>query len=288
MTIYKKKSFLISYLLCLIVLFPFPLEAQTTSLKICQKGIEKCKPLVKDKEKYKRCMTLVCADEKPEELSKTTKIPTNSVRKKAETCETGKKRCEPLKKEVEFYWECMDETCSDPTLKNVNPSCPEGHNACKPELDEYKACVKLNCGSAEECPRSKSLCNDGLTRYWQCVYRVCLGPVDYFRKKASKIEKYAIIEDKKGRKSKIIVNKTPETLTGAWPAYIVAPKGVDPEEWIRDMPSKFMITGNPSKYMRCYDTSAIMNCSTRDLRSCACSDGTPPIMINGIPKPYKN
>lgn len=272
----------------MMIFLPFFSWSQTSTFKICERGVDKCKPLIKNKEKYKRCMSLVCEDDEPKKSGRVIELPAGKPQKKAKTCDKGKKRCEPLKKEAEFYWECMEDTCNDPTLKNINPSCPEGHNACKPELDEYKACVNLNCGSAKECPRSKTLCNDGLSRYWECVYRICLGPVEHFRKRIPKIEKYAIVKDKKGRKSKVVVNKTPETLTGAWPAYVVAPKGVDPEEWIRDIPSKFMITGNPSKYMRCYDSSSIINCRTRDLRSCSCSDGTPPIMLNGIPKPYKN
>lgn len=279
--------------LTIILLVLLPFSANSQNLKICEKGINKCKPLIQDRDKYVRCMRLICYDNSEAQTEKKTSLNL-PVAKKAEPkakqvnlCDTGRKRCMSLKKWNAYYYECVDETCSDPTLKNTNPSCVEGHIACKPELDVYQACVKLNCGDEKECLKSKLLCSDGLNAYWSCVYRICIGPVDYFKKRKPKIEKYIKVKDKNGKVKKTTVNKIERVMSGAAPGLMKAPKGVDPEEWVRDIPSQFMITGNPSKYMKCFNPNAVMECRTRDTRSCGCSDGTPAIMINGIPKPYK-
>lgn len=266
--------------------------SQAQELKICEKGVSKCKPLLYDADKYGRCMRLICYDDsKSSEKTSKIKLPPQLVAPitavKATICDNGKKRCDPIKRELEFYWECMSETCNDPELKTANASCAEGHLACKPELDQYQACTKLNCGEAKECEKSKKFCNDGLSRYWRCVYNICLGPVEHFRKRKPKLDKYIEVKDKNGRIVKKTVNRRKPVITGAFPDLRKAPKGVDAEEWIRDIPSEFMINGNPSETMRCMDSSAVMDCRTRDIRSCGCSDGTPAILINGIPKPFK-
>ncbi|MDX1949595.1 MAG: hypothetical protein SFT90_03725 [Rickettsiales bacterium] len=275
----------------------FCLEVNAQELKICAKGVERCKPLKNYGEKYSRCMRIICFQDdaknlpknKKETISTTPEI--NEEEAKLEIikiCDNGKKRCEVLKNETEFYWDCMNETCRDPELSKTNPSCVEGHLACKPELDEYQACVKLNCGDAKECEKSKKFCNDGLKRYWRCVYRICLAPVDYFRKRPIKKNMAVVIQDKKTGKAKKLKIKTRKpSLSGASIGKLNPPKGIDAEEWVRDIPTEFLITGNPSKYMKCLNPEAVMECRTRDVRSCGCSDGKAAIMINGIPKPYK-
>ena len=94
-----------------------------------------------------------------------------------------------------------------------------------------------------------------------------------------------IIRDKNGIKRRIQVNKIEPTISSAPSWSAKAPAGVDPEEWVRSMPQKFMITGNPSDYMQCIIPSAMISCSLSDIRSCRCSDGTIPLMLNGSPSP---
>ncbi len=281
----------------LFILAFFYLEVNAQELKICTKGIERCKPLKNYPDKFNRCMRIICfQDEKPVNQPKKNEDETKnfnqnknkSAKKIVKICENGKKRCDILSEEPEFFWQCLDETCRNPELKIANASCVEGHLACKPELDEYQSCVKLNCGEAKECEKSKRFCNDGLRRYWRCVHKICIGPAEHFRKRKPMPDKEIIIQDEKtGKAKKIKVKKRQPILSGAAVGKLSPPKGISPEEWIRDIPSEFIITGNPSKYMKCLNPEAVIECRTRDIRSCGCSDGKAVVIINGIPKPYK-
>ncbi len=274
-------------------------------LKICEEGISKCNPLIKDSAKFSKCMRLMCFDYYSEKEKKTkddskyyfkyvgiedntNKKPDDGV-EKAETCEYGLRKCDVLRDIPEYYWECMTDSCRNPS--SSKPNCELGQNMCVDRQRIYNDCMKFTCGDPsadfESCPRARFSCNESLRSYWHCVYGVCLGSVDEYKRPPSN-KKYMIIEDAKGKKRKIQVNKTDRVLKSAPGWMAIAPPGVDPEEWARDVPQKFFVQGNPSDYMRCMLPTSMLDCPQNDVRSCRCSDGSVPLMMNGVPSPSLN
>jgi hypothetical protein len=271
-------------------------QAHSQSLKICQEGISKCQPLVQDSKKYSRCMRLMCFDYYTEEDKKRKdeefyfEIAEDESGKKlektVETCENGLRRCEPLSTNLEYYWECMADTCQN--LKGLRPDCDNGINLCLDRQKIYNDCMDLTCGSPiatfESCPESRFSCIESFKAYWLCVYDICLGPVDEYIR-PSNTKKFIIVKDSKGNKRRIRVDKKPATNPNAPLWSMKAPEWVDPEEWIRTTPQKFMLIGTPSEYMECLVPTAMIYCSLNDIRSCRCSDGSIPIMTKGTPSP---
>ncbi len=294
------------FALLLLVFVSSPSFSQ--ELKICEEGIGKCQPLVTDAQKYSKCMRLMCyeyyseKDKKEKDISKfyfeyvgeqeanISKAPTGKMAEElARPCEYGVRKCDSLSSNPEYYWECMTDSCKTP--HNEKPDCEEGRNQCFDQQKIFNDCMKLTCGDQaatfESCPAARSSCNESYRSYWNCVYKICLGPVDQYIKPAS-VKKFMIVKDRNGIKRRVQVNKAEPFIPGVpgWAAK--APQGVDPEEWVRDTPQKFMITGNPSEYMQCIIPTAMIDCPLRDIRSCRCSDGTIPIMLNGTPSPKYN
>lgn len=292
----------IIFLIFLVFVAPYSFSEE---LKICEEGINKCKPLISSPEKYSKCMRLMCYDYYSEEAKKEddskfyfkylntqeTKPKTGKeLSENVSTCEYGLRKCDALYKNPEYYWECMSDSCKNPD-NNAKADCQQGRNVCVDRQKIYNDCMSLTCGDPsatfDSCPASQQACTASLRAYWQCVYNICLGSVDKYIKPAT-TKKFMIIVDSKGIKRRIQVDKPTPTLANVPAWYVNPPKGVDPEEWIRETPQKFLLIGNPSEYMQCIIPTAILDCKQNDIRSCRCSDGTYPIMLNGTPSPYWN
>ena len=291
-------------LLCLLVIL-LPATSFSQELKICEEGIKKCQPLIKDSTKYSKCMRLMCYDyysEKDkklknndskyyfkyveEEKTKAKKQDVEDNSEEAKTCEYGLRKCDVLRNIPEYYWECISDSCKNPS--NDPPNCPLGQNMCLDTQKIYNDCMKFTCGSAtadfDSCKQARFSCNESLRSYWHCVYNICLGSVDQYKRPPSSI-KYMVVQDAKGKKRRVQVNRQEPVMSGA-PAWgAPAPRGVDPVEWSQTTPQKFLINGNPSDYMQCMLPTALLDCSQNDMRSCRCSDGTVPIVLYGVPSP---
>jgi len=267
--------------------------------KICEDGIEKCAPLTSDSQKYSRCMKLMCYDyysEKEKKEDDESKyffkyismddLSSDEKRETVKPCEYGLRKCDILQANKEHYWECVSESCKNPS--DEKPDCELGTSLCVDKQKIYNDCMKLTCGSPVAtfytCPDAKAACYQSFRSYWHCVYGVCLGSVDEYMR-ASTSKKYIVIEDKNGKRKRILVNKKDPIMMGVPQWAAVAPKGIDPDEWVHSLPQKFMLRGNPSETMRCLMPSAIMSCESNDMRSCICNDGTAPIMLDGVPSP---
>ncbi len=296
--LYNPKMRLFTTVFLVLLLLPVNSYSQE-ELKICEEGMDKCQPLVADAEKYSRCMRLTCHDyyseaaRKEKDLSKfyfkpvAVEQPEQLDGKSVKTCEYGLRKCDVLRNNVEFYWECVQQNClSQP--KNVRPDCDLGINACTDKQLLYNDCMNLMCGdpaaTMDDCPAAQAACNESLRSYWHCVYGICLGPVDEFKRPASE-KLYMVVQDNKGVKRRVQVNKKKPIFHNAPAVYRQVPEGVDPEEWVRDTPQKFLLRNNPSSMMRCMMPAAMLSCSVNDARSCYCSDGTRPIMLNIKPGP---
>lgn len=279
-----------------------PTASYSQELKICEEGINKCQPLVADAAKYSKCMRLMCYDYYSD-MEKKTKDdskyffkyvgieddgakPKRPLSETVQACEYGLRKCDALHKNPEYYWECIADSCKTPS--DARADCPQGINACVDRQRIYNNCMKFTCGNPaatfDSCPEAKFTCNESHRTYWQCVYKICLGPVDKYKRPPTS-KKYMIIMDKAGKKKRVQVNKKEKVIIGAPKGLARAPEGVDQEEWIRETPQKFMLIGNPSEYMQCLLPTALLDCELNDIRSCRCSDGTMPIMLNGVPSP---
>lgn len=289
-----RKIFTLIFLVSVIGFVPNKSTAQ--SLKICQEGIGKCQPLINDDKKYSRCMRLMCYDYYSEEDKKRKdedfyfEIAEDESGKKLEktieTCDNGLRRCEPLSSNLEYYWECMSDTCEN--SQTNRPDCDNGINLCLDRQKIYNDCMNLTCGNPiatfQSCPESRFSCVESFKAYWLCVYDVCLGPIDKYIR-PSNTKKFIIVKDAKGKKKRVRIDK-PIAYSPNSPSWSAnAPQWVDPEEWIRTTPQKFLLIGNPSDYMECLVPTAMIDCSLNDIRSCKCSDGSIPIMTKGTPSP---
>jgi len=274
--------------------------AKTEGLKICASGLDKCKDVIDDAQKYSTCMKAECAqyyNQTPAKKQKLTLQDYDSGHQKKSTqeivhpCEYGLRKCDVLSDKPEFYWECINDSCKVPNFVG-SPACELGQNMCTDLQKMYNQCMKFSCGdeSATEtsCPDSKLNCGENLRSYWHCVYEICLGPVDQYMKHAD-TEKIIIVTDEKGHKKPVKISKPAPEISGAPVSVSKAPKNVDPEEWIRTTPEKFLLKSSPAQSMRCLIPTAILDCQMDDIRSCRCSDGSAPILINGVPtRDYKD
>ncbi len=286
-------------ILLFVLLLPVIAHAED-ELKICQEGIDKCTPLQNDDEKYSKCMRLMCYDYYSDAAKKNNNdaaykfhfvgLQENKTKKKpnemVKTCEYGLRKCDALSNTPLYYWECMADSCNHPS--DARPDCPLGQNTCIDRQKIYNDCMRLQCGdpaaTPRSCPEGAMACGEDLRAYWHCVYGVCLGPVDSYKHPPTS-NKFMVVVDNKGVKRRVQVNKLEPVATGAPLWLAVAPPGVDGNEWVRETPQKFMLIGNPAQYMQCPIPTAILDCRLNDIRSCRCSDGSTPIMLNGAPKP---
>ncbi|HCR85782.1 MAG TPA: hypothetical protein DIV86_03800 [Alphaproteobacteria bacterium] len=287
--------------------FLLPAMAFSQELKICESGISACQGLIKDVDKYKSCMVKNCSQMyNKEEIFKTSSKQdikkeldrefVNSGDKRplieVKTCEYGSRKCNSLKSEPEYYWECMLSECNSQPEKFV-ASCKEGHFMCKPEMEEYLTCLGFHCpktpGSltrGTECDAGKQPCINNFDYFWNCVYAICLGPVEHY-KRASETKKYIITEDKKGNKRRVILDNSSkyQPPSDQQNADFFLNKGYDYREFTVEPSQKYMSTGNPSLDMQCLSGSMLRCKNSSDLRSCFCTDGTVPIFNKGLPDP---
>jgi hypothetical protein len=280
----------------------YPSLSYSEELKICEEGVNKCQPLLHDDVRYSKCMRLMCykyyseAAKKDKDDSKyffkyVEMQSTNAAGKPAteeyKPCDYGLRKCQVLESNMEFFTACVNDSCAHP-YPNADPACEEGRKQCGDQADILNDCMRLTCGDAqatfETCPKAQSACGPSSKVYWQCMYRICLGPVDKYTQQAHG-KRYMIIKDSSGVRKKVQVNYREPVVTSLPSWASKAPQGVDPEEWIHSMPQKFMITGNPSDYMTCIIPTALISCKASDIRSCVCSDGTYPVMTKGVPSP---
>jgi hypothetical protein len=258
-------------------------------LKICEQGVTTCKDYEKkDDVKYSSCMRLACSafyepsakSKKDEDFFFKLINFENELERvgenKGKTCEYGIKKCDSLSYSPTYYWRCMKEECAEPD-NSADSNCSEGTQFCSRVLADYYDCVTTTCNNKnnpyEECSESKRVCTSKVKEYWRCVFQICLGPVDQYIKFA-RIKEFAIIEDKFGIKRRMEILKHEIVQGGVPENEKQAPPGVDPEEWVRDVPSYRKIVTNPSVTMRCIFPTAIMECATSDSASCFCSDGS--------------
>lgn len=294
-------------ILLFLVGFFLPSIAFSQELKICENGINKCQPLIKDAEKYKACMVEACPElynknevKKVKDKSEIAKEISDKYKSdpdprpivEARSCEYGLRKCDSLKNEKEYYWECMTEECQTPPEK-FEASCRSGHLLCKPEMEEYLTCLGFNCpkrpGSVtqgQECAQGKQVCINNFDYFWHCVYAICLGPVERYKRPAT-TRKFIYTDDKKGNKVRVMINDNSniKTYLEKQSIDIFLKSGIDVRELSAPTPQKYMSTGNPSNDLECLSGSMLRCKSSNDLRSCYCMDGTMPIFTKGLPDP---
>jgi hypothetical protein len=117
--------------------------AYSDELKICEEGITKCNPLVKDSKKFSKCMRLMCFDyysEKEKKNKDDSKYyfkyvgiedKTDEVEEDAQTCEYGLRKCDVLRDIPEYYWECMSDSCKNPSQAKADCNLGAEH-VCRP------------------------------------------------------------------------------------------------------------------------------------------------------------
>lgn len=261
-------------------------EVLAQNLRICDSGLELCEKFIEDKDKYKQCLARECNQKKTKirnYFEITEKLDNIEY---IETCDYGARRCETLENNKLAYWECMKDSCVNQPMQ-YDPTCKAGQKQCTAELAVFNKCARFNCpnpaGKVQYCSASKRKCHSKLKRYWQCVYKGCLGDVNRYKENIVR-RKYIRIKDENGNIVKIRIDKEPTTLTGVKDSMANPKSGINREEWVREIPSEYLVTGNPSNYLRCFRSYAIINCKTQDIRSCRCSDGTVPIFKRGAPR----
>jgi hypothetical protein len=275
--------------ICFTLILPFSKAHAEDIIKLCVQGVRYCAEYEgKDDAKYSGCMKQACKAFYPEKereakgekyffkLISYSKEEERVTEGSPKTCDYGLRKCDVLSYSSTYYWRCMQAECRRNDL-NANPNCDLGPALCKDRLAQYRMCVNAACNHAEgvydECTESKQICSGNLRSYYHCVYGVCLGTADQYAYYAGQ-KVYAIIEDRFGIKRRVEVEKHKIIAEGYPEDEQQAPAGVDPEEWVRDIPNERRIVSNPGSYMRCLMPTSIMECHTSDIASCYCSDGT--------------
>ena len=298
------KSRFYRYFFLILMCFSTSNASFAADLKICNEGIKKCEPLISDISEYKSCMRVACKSYYDEQEFRRLEIEDSLRKKKQEelkknqdtrpleevvTCDYGLRKCDSLSNNKEHYFECVTQSCKNP-VKNPDPNCLEGRFLCKSEQDLHQECLGFHCPKVrgkktKACEAGKVACKIPYKRLWQCIYAICLGPVDNFRN-PSPTQKYMMVKDKKtGKKKKVIINnktKASELIKSPLDRYFLD-QGFDPREMKSITPQKFRIYGNPSASLYC--SSGLLRCKTEDVRSCICTNGTMPIFLNGTPEP---
>lgn len=262
-------------------------EVVAQNLRICEEGIKVCEQYISDKSTYKECLQRECNQKRTEPRSYFEITDQYESIELIETCDYGLRKCEALSEDRMVFWECVRDSCENPP-EHYSPRCDEGEKSCVKKLKVFNDCLTFNCpnpgSKVEYCPRGKRNCESALREYWQCVYGVCLGDVSKYRENRV-YRKYIRVKDSKGNINKIRIDKIPPTLAGVPEIFKDPPGGINREEWVRDIPSRYLITGNPSKSLVCYRPYETIKCYSNDIRSCICSDGSIPIFRKGPPQP---
>lgn len=293
---------LLSLFLCLLILLPHPVLSQKQPL--CDEGITRCQRLFEKPAFYTKCMALMCDEQRQaakgfrsmgtqeENLAK--KAQAQAEERQSYSCDNGFRRCSKLRTRQNIYWECVKDTCTDPTLKDADPSCEKGREICKPRLVELSDCMRLTCRNPnptmDNCPRAREVCAAPLNDYWDCMSNICIGNINRYRQKLggggiSRAEED--LRKQEGDKLRFDDNGKPIfPQRGVHPSMQYPPEGVSADQWrVRIPPERYMI-GNPANTMVCPaavvgQPTVRLRCQTRDYLSCQCSDGTRPMF-----KPY--
>lgn len=280
-----RNDVLIGFILALIFLS----HAEAAALTLCPAGIKRCDPLHGDKAKYGECMALVCKEGKGAESAlEVENKQQRAITEGMETCDNGLRRCDALRKDAASYWLCMEETCNS-AVKEADPACDDGVKACQAELRQYKSCVGLICknppGTYVACEQGEKQCVASLRHFWQCVHKSCLGDTALFVKKAQEKKQKTTLKQEGGRVEfdrfgfEIRYDKDGKRikpLLGAPAALRYPPPGVRPEDYTLDIMPGRLINKPASSVLECILPSARLRCTTNDIASCRCSDGTLP------------
>lgn len=263
-------------------------EVVAQNLRICESGLQACEKHILDKSLYKECIKQECNQKNTKPRNYFDLTDEFESIELIETCDYGLRRCESLSGDKLAFWECVRQSCENQP-ESYDATCKKGQKQCTRPLRIYNNCVAFSCprgedGKIQQCPKGKRDCEGALRKYWQCVYGRCLGDVGIYR--LNKVyRKYIRVKDSAGNIVKIRIDKEPPTLAGVPKNFINPPEGVNREEWVRDIPSRYLLVGNPVKSLTCFRPSQRIKCYTRDMRSCICSDGSIPVFKNGPPKP---
>lgn len=250
----------------------------------CDEGTKKCKPLKKDKQKYARCMKLMCAP-KEEELVLPQNIPgigPKDLTNKERTCDVGVRKCNALRELGDRYWMCMDQTCADEKEKAKDPFCVKGKRECNEQLSDYRRCVSLMCKSSDpNCAEGMEACGIPLAMYWDCVSGICLGSVEKFKDPENLKEdgeKYETAPNRDGSPRRLYhIGEPNMPILGVPKKFAYAPPGVTEEahhSW--DIPDDLRVTNDMLQKVECRNRSLTITCTGEHLGSCLCSDGSRP------------
>ncbi len=258
------------------------------NLRICEIGLKNCERFISNKDKYKQCLIEECNQQKTEPRSYFEVTEEFDNIEYIESCDYGLRRCDPYKDNKQIFWECVRDSCENAPEK-YDPTCYEGRNQCIPNLKTYSNCLQFNCprdesGKVQECMRGAKNCSQARDTYWHCVYGVCLGDVGIYALNRVK-RKYIRVKDSEGNIIKLRIDRNPSRASGVPEGLKDAPQGVNREEYIRNIPSRYLLTGNPSSKLVCFRPYVHIKCFSQDIRSCSCMDGSVPIFRNGAPKP---
>ncbi len=283
---------------CLVlIIWAMPSYAQNATA--CSAGKQRCEPLSEFPEKYDRCMQLICAttNQATESNETESSAASSSAQENPsetaeatpasfETCDNGLRRCNDLREQNERYWLCMRTTCEDKELSQKDPHCQSGRLSCVRELERYRNCVSLICGTGtneyKTCPAGETSCGTQLTSYWDCVSDECLGSTDEFKRADVEfgddddIRYYTNIAGQKQRMYKAGDPNMP--MLGVHPRYALPPPGVSLESYLSwEIPPSLRVTNDLLSKVECRNRSASVSCTGNHLGSCMCSDGTWPM-----------
>ena len=262
----------------------------------CPAGRERCRPLEFNKEKYGRCMFLMCGDmpAKSEEEPEKSRVIEESgtiepeLTEGQKTCEIGLRKCNAIRNNLENYWVCMEESCNDKALLEKDPNCEEGHKECAGKLTMYRECVRLICKLPpgvyhQTCPAGTKSCGKPLTEYWDCVSNSCLGSVDKYRNPAyveEKDKEYPMQRGPDGKLRRVYEIGDPNMpRLGVHPKYQYAPPGVSQAQWETGyIPEEVRVTNDLLQKVECQNRNSTIMCHGDHIYSCVCSDGTRPKM----------
>lgn len=246
---------------------------------VCERGVAKCAPAKDDVQVYAKCLQLMCLyAEDAKEVDTTSNVTKqdsfNEIEQ--ETCDTGLRRCNPLRKEPTYYWECMRDTCTNPDLRDRDLQCPAGEAKCASDYATYEFCVKATCRSKSEkgmCEIGRESCKTSLNRYWQCMSNTCLGDVLLYRDPNR--YKDTAKDSKDAPTSALDDAQTIRPIRGVHKMYQYPPENVSQESWQHIHRPNFPIIDSPSQRYKCANPGDFIRCESNDLLSCRCASGMP-------------
>lgn len=268
------------------------------NIKVCQHGFDVCGRYIKDKPRYKQCLSDNCGayyknktatiQQQAKKLSPLEKID------RVKMCEYGEKRCLSLSQmSYPAYWECIVDSCSDEKYDTpINLECSNGKTQCQEKLEKYENCARIFCPRHPKtgkpiCNNLYDRCQEHIDSYWSCIYRECLEPVDVFLK--IKSDRKALIVENYGKAGlpTLIDYKNPKIMNSAYGGISSVPsQTIDPIEYRSAKPSQYKVVNNPQDIASCPAAGDSLTCMTSDVRSCYCRSGKKPIFKKLTPKRY--